>query len=190
MFLGFLEDEQEKNPGGLLNEIGPIHMLRYRKIKERMALDLYGRVEGGTSAPSADWRTSKERTRAEKDFQGELITRRGRTMLFVLIGVPDDAIMVEEVRMGDYGRCDIVVTSGRETWPIELKAGEAGSSVVSQIDKYRMAQELDMCLGLYDEVIPFVMAESFPPYVSSELSRNGVGMVIHNGTVERMEILK
>ena len=66
--------------------------------------------------------------------------------------------------------------------------GSAPADVVSQIDRYRLASELDMCMGLHDDVKAVVVAESFPHYVAVELSRLSVTMVTHDGSPQGLKV--
>jgi hypothetical protein len=185
-----LDDEQSKRPGGLVSEIGPIQMLRYRRIAEEVRSGRFGRLYGDGNpvpVPRCDISIDKK-SDDEKKFQRTL-TGQGRASLLSIMGAPDDVILVTELDLYEYGRCDFVAYGGRKTWVAELKMGEAKSQVVSQIDKYRLALELDMCLGLYDEVRAYVLAERFPSYVSTELSRAGVTMVEHSGRSDSLRII-
>lgn len=190
-FLSMLEDEINLAPAGTLaSELGPVHMERYRKIKERMTLGLYMRLSGdGSSAPISKWCPPASQENSERAFCKELCTRKGKAFLFNLLGASPDAFIIDEFDMGIYGRCDIVVQAGRVRWVVEVKMGRAPDSVVSQVDKYRLSEELQMCLGLHDDVRPFVLAGSFPPYVASELSRNGIEMLLHDGKPESLRTM-
>jgi hypothetical protein len=190
-FLSMIEDEARLSPAGqLASELGPTHMGRYLKIKERMRLGLYMRLSGdGASSPISQWCPPSDRESGEKAFCSKLCTRKGKAFLFNLLGAPADAVVVDEFDMGVYGRCDLVVQEGRVRWVVEVKIGKAPDSVVSQVDKYRLSEELQMCLGLHDEVRPFVLARSFPPYVASELSRNGIEMILHDGRPESLRTM-
>lgn len=190
-FLSMLEDEVNLAPvGQLASELGPAHMERYRKIKERMRLGLYMRLSGdGASSPISQWCPPASRDSGERAFCIRLCTKKGKAFLFNLLGASGDAVVVDEFDMGAYGRCDLVVQAGRVRWVVEVKMGKAPDSVVSQVDKYRLSEELQMCLGLHDEVRPFVLAGSFPQYVASELSRNGIEMLLHDGRPDSLRTM-
>jgi hypothetical protein len=188
-----LDDELAKDQGNLVSEIGPIQMLRCRKIIEEVRSGTFRRLHGdGVSNPSVPFQYDiQEKTEDEKAFQRKLFSSSGgKTIFLAIIGAPTDAVIVPELDLREFGRCDFAVYGGRKAWAVELKMGEAKSSVVAQIDKYRLGLELDMCLGLYDEVEAFVLARSFPKYVATELSRMGVGMVVHEGKADSLRIIK
>jgi hypothetical protein len=133
------------------------------------------------------WSAPVEPSGPEKDFHKVLITNAGRTALFKEAGIRDWASASHEHDFWEYGKCDFYIREGRIAHVVEVKMGEAPSSVVSQIDRYRLAAELDMCFGLHDEVMAVVMAEKFPPYVMTELSRLNVTMLLHRGTPDSIE---
>jgi hypothetical protein len=189
-YLAMLEDEaRARGRGALAREIGPVHMLRCRRIAAEVRSGSFRRLHGdGVSTPSVPFQyDTKEKTEDEKAFQRRLYSHSGGKVVFLAaIGAPADAVIVPELDLREFGRCDLVLYGGRRAWVVELKMGEARSSAVSQIDKYRLALELDMGLGLYDEVSAVVIAASFPRYVAGELSRMGVGMVVHDGNPESL----
>ena len=191
--LAILDNELAENQGSLVSEIGPIQMLRCRKIIEEVRSGTFRRLHGdGVSNPSIPFQyNTQEETEDEKAFQRKLFSPSGgKTVFLAIIGAPADAVIVPEFDFMEFGRCDLVIYAGRKAWAVELKMGEAKSSVVAQIDKYRVGLELDMCLGLYDEVEAFVLARSFPKYVATELSRMGVVMVVHEGKTDSLRLIK
>lgn len=189
-FLSMLDDEVRSIGllGGerLREEIGDAHVLRYEKIRQRMAIGEFGRLYGqGTSAPELPQLNFKpEPSLPEKEFHRKLRAPEGKAALLRAMGAMDWAEMIPEVDMAPFGRCDFVVREGRRVHVVEIKVGQAPASVVSQIDKYRLCSELEMCMGLHDEVMAVVVAESFPNYVTTELSRMSVSMLTHRGTVD------
>lgn len=181
-FLAMLEDELGELPSKLASEIGPAQMERFRKIKDRVSRGEFGRLYGpGESVgPVYEAPRIRERSGPEKEFCRALLKERER-----LLGAMDMefwADIVPEVDMDPFGRCDFVAREGRTVAVVEVKMGEAPTSVVSQIDKYRLAAELDMCIGTHDEVLAYVVAENFQPYVATELSRLSVNMILHKGS--------
>lgn len=187
-FLSMLEEEAKDKPDGLLAEVGPVHLGRFRLIRERMRRGEYGRLySGGSSAPDDAFPMAEEVDKQELEFCWDLV--REPHALFSLMDVHPGAILVRELEMGEYGRCDFLVRDGRTWHVVEVKMGEAPFSVVAQIDKYRLAAELDMCMGLHDEVRAHVLAGGFGPYVASELSRLSVSMMRHKGDPDSLEKL-
>jgi hypothetical protein len=194
-FLAMLEDELKHAPEALEKEIGEIHMQRFNKIRQRMAIGEFGRLYGtGASCPlSSQYHAHVEPSGPEKDFHKILIAEDGRKALFHEAHIREWASMCHEVDLQEYGKCDFVIREGRLLHVVEVKMGEAPSSVVSQIDRYRLCAELEMCCGIHDSVMAVVMAESFPTYVMTELSRLNVAMLLHRGTpdsIERIETEK
>lgn len=180
-FLEMLEDEAKKSPCGVASELSPPHVMRFAQIRGSMARGQFGRLHGdGYSAPSEDF--PAEPSGPEKDFHLKLMSRECRPLLMAVLGAGERSGMVHEADLSPYGICDFVVRDQRVRIALEVKMGESPTSVVSQIDRYRLALELDMNLGAHDEVRAVVMAESFPTYVAGELSRLGVEMVRHDGT--------
>lgn len=180
-YLSLLEDESSNRDDLVLSEIGPIHMGRFRTIRERVRSGSFGRLYGdGIGVPRNPIEFVSE-DQSEDEVHRWLDGKDGGSILLACIGASWGSITCSEFVMGEYGRCDILVRDGRTVYPVEIKAAEAPSSVVSQIDRYRLAMELDMCLGLFDKVIPVVVAGDFGPYVRQELSRCDVLMVCHEG---------
>lgn len=185
-FLGMLEDEQAHGID-VKADIGPIHYARFEIIKENVKNGHFGRLYGyGMETPEIDPSGSTESNGKEDEFHRLLLSKEGREKLFGCLDIEFYASVVHEVEMDPYGRCDFVVREGRTWHAIEVKMGEAKSAVVSQIDKYRLAMELDMNLGLHDRVEAVVVAENFSPYVAGELSRLSVRMLKHAGTIESL----
>lgn len=186
--LGMLEDEGKKS--SILEEIGPIHYARFELIQANVKNENYGRLYGsGFETPFVDPFITKERSGEEAEFHMKLWQKEGREKMFECLGIGFWASTLHEVDMYPYGRCDFLVREGRTWYVIEVKTEGAGHSVASQIDKYRLAMELDMSLGLHDKVEAIVIATTFSPYVAGELSRLSVKMVTHNGTVESLKVL-
>lgn len=182
--LGMLLDEDKTTP--LTKALG-VHHERFERIRASMASGYYGRLYGfGEPTPSLDPYASKEASGPETDFHKSLMSPEGSRAMFACLGISLGSTIVHELEMSPYGRCDFLVREGRKWHCVEVKMGEAKSSVVSQIDKYRLSTELDMCLGLHDQVQAAVIAESFSPYVASELSRLSVMMVTHSGTPDSL----
>jgi len=180
-FLAMIEDESKGKDELILSEIGSIHMERFKSIRGRIRSGSFGRLYGdGIGSPRTPVQFVSD-DRSESEIHQWLDSKAGSVVLLACIGASDDSILCSEVDMGEYGRCDILVRDRRVLYPIEIKAGEASSSVVSQIDRYRLAMELDFCLGLHDKVIPVVVAGDFSPYVRQELSQCDVMMVLHDG---------
>lgn len=180
-FLAMIEDESKGKDELILSEIGAIHMDRFRAIRGRIKSGSFGRLYGdGIGSPRTPAQYVSD-DRSEGEIHRWLDGKDGSVVLLACIGASEDALMCSEVDMGEYGRCDILVRDRRVLYPIEIKAAEAPSSVVSQIDRYRLSGELDMCLGLHDKVVPVVVAGEFGPYVRQELSRCDVMMIRHEG---------
>lgn len=185
MLLGMLEDEAKHVM--LIDEIGAAHYDRYRLIKDAVSSGTFSRLYGaGESTPEPFGLPPAEYEGDEADFHRKVMSVEGRRKLYECLGIDFWANMTHEMELDPYGRCDFVVREGRTWHCIELKMREAKSSVVSQIDKYRLALELDMCMGLHDRVKAVVVAQAFSPYVASELSRLSVDMLKHDGTVESL----
>ena len=180
--LGAFLDEAK---GALEDEICPIHARRFRAIREGILSGTYARIGGGgVSVPSDCFLMQPEDDAKEKDFHKELMAPPGRGVLFGCLGISDQkATMLHEYDLGTYGRCDFLIREGRAWYAIEVKIGEAKPEVSAQVDKYRLALELDMVLGMHDEVFAAVVANGFCPYAASELSRMGVIMIAHQGSV-------
>jgi hypothetical protein len=176
-FLLMLEHE-EASGGSLLTEIGPVHYDRFLKMRDGITGNSWFRIYGnGETTPKSFESYESEISRKENDIHRALLSKEGRVLLEALLGISDDATYVHEQDLMDYGRCDILARDKRTVHVLEVKQGEAPSSVVSQIDKYRVAFELDMCLGLFDKVCAVVIAESFSKYVIAELARLDVKML-------------
>lgn len=176
-FMLMLEHE-EKAGDKLSDEIGLIHYGRFLKIKEGITSNSWSRIYGsGETTPRSFEVYESAVEKRENDIHKALLSKEGMVLLEALLGVSDEAIYIHEYDLRDYGRCDILARDKRTIYIIEVKQGETPSSVVSQIDKYRLAMELDMSLGLYDYVQAAVVAESFSKYVTAELSRLDVKML-------------
>lgn len=187
-FLSMLEDELDGDVGLLAAEVGQRHIHRFARMRNGVADGTLARHFGsGYATAEEGFGVAIDDSQMERDFCKSLANE---AVLRAIIGASKDAIIVLEVDMEEFGRCDIVVRDGRTMHVIEVKMGEAPSSVVSQIDKYRVSVELDMCLGLYDEVTAHVVAASFPKYVAAELSRGAIGMIVHEGRPDRLRISK
>lgn len=187
-YLAMLEDELDGDVGLLSAEVGSRHLQRFARMRKGVADGTLARHFVGGYAPADEgFVVIPDDTPRERDFCRNLANE---AVLRAIIGASKDAIIVLEVPMEEFGRCDIVVRDGRTLHVIEVKMGEAPASVVSQIDRYRVASELDMCLGLHDEVLAHVVAASFPKYVSAELSRGSIGMIIHEGRPDRLRLAR
>jgi hypothetical protein len=190
LLLAMLEDEVAHAPGVLIGEVGPRHMERLDRIRERMSHGEYGRVYGrGSEVPDVAPRAHVEPSGVEADFHKKLIHRDGRGLFMDVIGAARGSDMVHELDMREFGRCDFVIRDGRTWHVVEIKMGQAPADVPSQIDRYRIASELDMNLGLHDDVRAAVVAEHFPQYVATELSRLAVSMILHDGTPAGLRVL-
>ena len=186
-FLSMLVDEQINGDEDLRPQIGERNYARYLAIKKNIENGSFARLYGdGSSAIIAEASVPKEKSKDERQFHKDLMA--SPEALFALLDIPKDALIVHELVMDEYGRCDFVFRHGKAVTALEVKIGEAPTSVVSQIDKYRLGLELDMCMNLYDEVRAFVLARSFGPYVSAELSRVGVGMILHEGRTDELRM--
>jgi hypothetical protein len=181
MFLGMLEDEK---PEAVQAEIGPIHYKRLLHMKEEVHNGTFRRFRSGGEAMPEMNGILMERSRDEAAFHRLIMAKEGRRKLFDALGVEPSASLVHELEMEPFGRLDFLVREGRRWYAIEVKINEAKHDVVGQIDKYILSLSLDMCMGLHDEVKAAVLAGSFSPYAASELSRMGVTMLTHDGTVE------
>lgn len=181
-WLAILENEIGLQPEAVLSdEIGEPHLERFKKIRSRMARGEFGRLYGeGGEVPAAPMPAVPADDKDELDFCRELA--KERKALCKAIGCGQDANIVRELEMGQYGRCDFVIVEARVAKILEVKMGEANHSLVSQIDKYRIAMELDMNLGGYDAVEAYVLAGSYPQYVLAELGRAAVVVLSHDGT--------
>lgn len=189
-YLAMLEDETKGDHDLIFAEIGSKHMPRFYKMKDGIEdgtfLRLFG--SGGYETPLDQDRFMPfpDDLPKEREFCRQIANE---PILRAVVGASSDSIIVLEVEMNEFGRCDIVIRDGRKLYVIEVKMGEAPTDVPAQIDRYIMAAELDMCLGLYDEVIAHVVAGKFPKYVSTELSRRSVGMILHEGRPDRLRLV-
>lgn len=182
-FLAMLEDEASK--ASLDDQLSRPQLLRYVAMKGRMAIGEYGRIYGaGAGADGIAAPTKAEPSGSEVDFHRKLMTREGRTALCLALTANLDADFLHELDLSPYGRLDLLVKDGRTWTAVEIKMGEAQPSVISQVDKYRLALELEMNKGLHDEVQAVVLAEAFPEIVKAELARMAVTMVQHDGTLQ------
>jgi hypothetical protein len=187
VLLGMLEDEGSKKP---LDQSLGVHYQRFLALRDAVRDGTFAKPHGiGSQAPPLDPFAHKERSGEEAAFHRILMSPAGRGPLFACLGAGSKATMVHELEMGIYGRCDFVVREGRTWHAVEVKASEAKHDIVGQIDKYFLALELDMCLGMHDFVKAAVVARSFPPYVAGELSRMGVVMIAHDGSPESLRKL-
>jgi hypothetical protein len=186
-FMAMLDDEVRDKPGALAAESGAVHAARYSKIREAIIRGDYNRLRAGTAVPEG-WATPKaEPSLAEKDFCRRLLA--DKYLLFLAIGAAPGSEIVCQLDMGCYGRVDFLVVDGRAWHIVEVKVGQAPTSIPSQVDRYLLAAELDMALGLHDEVRGHVLAEGFGPYVLGELPRMGVNMLEHRGRTDSLRRL-
>lgn len=186
-FLAMLVDEHLASPSYLVDEIGPVNYARYLKIKTNVENGSFCRLYGGGQATPQPVECNYETGKEERQFHVDLMAQPAA--LFSLIEVPNDALVIHELDLSEYGRCDFVFRHGKVVTVVEVKMEDAPTSVVSQIDKYRLGLELDMCLNLYNTVRAFVLAAGFGPYVTSELSRVDVGMIVHQGKPNELRLL-
>ena len=182
MFLGMLQDSA--TPQAILGEIGPIHFARFLHMAEEVHGGTFRRPRGGGEAVPVLSVVPTERSRDEATFHVKIMGKEGRGKLFGALDIQPNASLVHELELGAYGRVDFLVREGRTWHAIEVKINRAEPEIVSQVDKYVLALELEMSMGLHDVVKAAVLAGSFSPYAASELSRMGVAMLIHDGTIE------
>lgn len=186
-FLGMFLDEA--NGMDLEKELGAVHYDRLLKMQDAIKKGHFGRIYGqGDPTPEPPGLPTESGTR-EAEFHKALMAPAGLKHFYRVLNVVGPANWIHEVELDPYGRADFVVREGRTWHAVEVKMGEAKSAVVSQIDKYRLALELDMARGMHDSVMPTVIAEGFSPYVAGELSRLAVRMVLHSGTPESLRSL-
>lgn len=186
--LAMLEDELSRKPDGLLLDTNQSHVDRFERIRDRIARGEFGRVYGyGSEAPQSTQAVLPP-SGVESEFHKKLMHKSGRPLFLEALGASPAATLVHEADMGEFGRCDFVARDGRSWYVVEVKMGSAPADVVSQIDRYRLASELDMCMGLHDDVKAVVVAESFPHYVAVELSRLSVTMVTHDGSPQGLKV--
>ncbi len=185
-FLGMLSDYSENT---ILAEITAIHFNRFLKIKDNIQKGIFGRIyESGFSTPMLE-AGKKQPSCQELEFVNKLCTDEGRAKLCTLCELSPKTNFQREYELNEYGRLDLLGKEGRRLVAIEVKVGQAPNSVVSQIDRYRLALELNFCIGIYDTVDAYVLAESFTTYDAIELSRLSVKMIEHKGMIESMRLL-
>lgn len=178
-----LLDDEISNGGSLLSEIGPIHFERFKTISSRVKDNSFARITGdGVDATFLEPLKQDIENTPEKEFCKTIL--KEKTHIYNAVGVSSKAIITTEVDVDPYGRIDIRFVENRVVKILEVKTKEAESSLVSQIDKYRVAIELDMCLGLYDQVEAYVLANAYNKYMISELTRASVVVLTHTGTPE------
>lgn len=184
-----IDDEIKKHGNCLLDELGYKHYGRYLDMRANMRKNIFSRLCSNGIELIEKNRHNDESIKKEKVFCKEIL--KNLQYIISILGISDKYNVVPEFDMGIYGRCDFLIRDLKNrTWiVIEVKMGAAPTSVISQIDRYRLALELDMCLGLHDEVKAYVMAEQFTEYVSRELSRAGVGMILHKGDITELNII-
>lgn len=180
--LAILSDEMGMYGEHLKAEIGEAHFARFLRIQEKMANGDFGRLHGPGAEATQEVQVAATVDQAELDFCKELF--RKRDILCEAIGCRRSATIVCEHDMGEYGRCDFYVRDGRTVKILEAKMGMASHALVSQIDKYRIAAELDMCVGTHDSVETYVLAGGYPKYVLDELARASVVVLAHDGKAE------
>jgi len=166
-----------------LAEIGPIHFERFKSISSRIKDNSFSRLVGqGSDAAIVEEINPESQTISEKEFCRVIL--KEKTHIHQAVGASPNAIVTTEVDVYPYGRIDIRFVENRVVKILEVKMGEAPTSLVSQIDKYRVAIELEMGLGLYDYVEAYVLANSYNKFVLSELTRSSVVLLTHTGTPE------
>lgn len=172
-------------------EITHTHFLRFLKIRDNILNNQFGRLYGnGYNVPElATVYAPIQKSCEEKEFCKKLSTKEGREKLSSILSITQDFSLLSEFELGHYGRLDLLGKSVRTVFAIECKVGLAPNSLVSQIDRYRLALELNMNLGLYDEVKAYVVSERFTTYEAIELSRLSVNMIEHSGTIQSLKVL-
>jgi hypothetical protein len=184
--LGMLEDEANHCDYTLCMALGS-HFDRFSRIRYGIKHGNYGRLyDQGEAAPENAEKIEQKLEIDESKFH-TLLLGEGKQKFLSEIGASSKASIVHEFEMDPYGRCDFLIRDGRTWHVVEVKIGQAPTSVVSQIDKYRLFSELQMCLGLHDEVKAAVIAQSFPTYVAGELSRISVSMLLHRGDADSLK---
>ena len=184
-YLSIMETELSLDQSALSKELTKPHLDRFKKIQERIKSNEYGRIyNNGTSSPKLEDTKKVEKSGNELAFCRSLVENKYK--LYEKLNINRTANIDFEVDLGEYGRADIIIKDGRKLYIVETKMGTSPTSLVSQIDKYIVAFELKMNYGLFDYVIPIVLAESFSEYVNAELSRMGVTMMLHNGNVDSL----
>ena len=179
-FASFLDAEERSSDATVLTAIGAKHYSRYLRMRDAMERGRFDRLRGDGDSIPGEVTPRKEKTQAEKEFCRELIQRHEE--MLELTGASPGSIINPESDLNPYGRCDFTIYDykARVAIALEIKMGTAPTTVVSQVDKYILALELDMNKTRWDEVRGFVMAEAFDEYVSSELPRVGVNMILNS----------
>lgn len=189
-FLGMLQNEVKKCDLKMNMALGDVHFERFYKIRESINNKQYGRLYGsGYSTPDQDIFIPKEVNLAESELHKLLMKKESRGYLFNCIGASPKAHIVHEYGMHPYGRCDMLIRDGRIWHVVEVKREIAPTSIVAQIDKYRLCAELEMSSRMHDEVRASVIAQCFPQYVRSELSRISVKMISHEWNAESLKVI-
>lgn len=171
-------------------EITEVHFDRLIKIRDNITRGIYGRLHGDSfTTPITTTIVNKERSGLEKEFCNQLVTSLAQRKLAELMHIQGKFGVCREYDLSPYGRLDFLFREGRRLCALEVKMGKAPNSLVSQIDRYKIALELEMCKGLVDRVDAYVLAESYTQYEMSELSRMGIRMMEHRGTVESLRII-
>lgn len=177
-----IEDELSKGKS-ILAEIGSIHFERFKAISSRIKDKSFSRLVGqGSDVAIVEEISPEPQTISEKEFCEAIL--REKTHIYQAVGASPNSIITTEVDVSPYGRIDIKFVENRVVKILEVKMGESTTSLVSQIDKYRVACELEMNLGLYDYVEAYVLANSYGKFVLSELTRSSVVILTHTGTPE------
>lgn len=185
-FLGMISDYSDNK---IHQEITTVHFNRFLKIKSNIQNGIFTRIYGeGTTTPILE-SSKKQPTCQEIEFVNKVCTPEGKVILCKLCGLSPRASLQREYDLGEYGRLDLYIKDARRAVAIEFKVGCSDSSLISQIDRYRLALELNLCLGLYDVVDVFVAVESFTSYTAIELSRMSVKMIEHKSTISSMRLL-
>ena len=186
-FFGMLNEYPDCD---ILKEIDEPHFERYKTIRTNIQNGIYGRIHGsGFETPEIPLVFSKDKSGSEKEFCDKLWSKEGRIKLSNLLNLSKNATILREYEIDSFGRLDFLIRDGRRISIIEVKMGQSPYSLVSQIDKYRLAVELDMCYGLYDYVNAYTIAESYTSYEAIELSRASVKILEHKGTLESLRII-
>ena len=181
MFLAMFQDEVKQDS---INDILGVHTERYEWIRQSIENNSFSRFHGGGYEMPDQYPIALPDNKKESEFNTLVV--RDRNKLYKCLGIENKASILREFDLGEYGRADFVIFEGRKRHCVESKIEEATFAILGQVDKYRIALELDLCLGMYDYVEAVVLARSFSPYVAAELSRNCIKMVVHDGTLDNL----
>ncbi len=184
-YLSMLQYELNINPHCLETELTAPHIERFNKIREKIKSGEFGHIYSSSYSASINFNDNNQKvvkSGDEIEFCKKLI--ENKKQFLEKLGINDCERIGREIEFGDYGRADFIAECGRQRTVIECKMGQAKEAVISQVQKYITYLELKMCYGLWDKINPIVLAEDFTDYVKSELSRMGVKMFFHKGTID------